>query len=178
MPPQGNVHWREQLKVTVNGVQKWRQWIFFSDLHCIAIIGTLRIHWWNPFLHCIARILLSYTLKIHSPSWHNTGISSRSHSVSTVHTTTLRLLTHTQFLLYAQPLSDYWHTLSFPQWLCRSTWTTWLWLIQCSHVRWCKTLYDAKQLRHCSLILKTHQTFHSQSQPVKMIFVFQGQSGI
>ena len=52
--------------------------------------------------------------------------------------------------------------------------------------RWCKTLNDAKQiatewrkkLRHCSLILKTHQTFHSQSQSVKMMFVFQDQSGI
>ena len=35
-----------------------------------------------------------------------------------------------------------------------------------------------EKLRHCSLILKTHQTFHSQSQSVKMIFVFQDQSGI
>ena len=34
------------------------------------------------------------------------------------------------------------------------------------------------KLRHYSLILKTHETFHSQSQSVKMIFVFQDQSGI
>ena len=34
-----------------------------------------------------------------------------------------------------------------------------------------------EKLRHCSLIPKTHQTFYSQSQLVKMIFVFQDQSG-
>ena len=34
------------------------------------------------------------------------------------------------------------------------------------------------KLRHCSLILKTYQTFHSQPKSVKMIFVFQYHSGI
>ena len=29
-----------------------------------------------------------------------------------------------------------------------------------------------EKLRHCSLILKTHKTFHSQSQSVKITFVF------
>ena len=35
-----------------------------------------------------------------------------------------------------------------------------------------------EKLKHCSLILKTHQTVHSQSKLVKIIFDFQDQSGI